>query len=263
MREIAPFSPPVLPWVQRESEQWIPESFGVSIGNVRVELNEDTLSELIGKVEAAMKSREMFVSHDDAQIPANDSTLDVLKSLVVEMQPPPEPGKKPKDPPGESAAPIVLMIEDNFLDATYRRGKVERAETPPDLPPDLKSTLKAHQREGVNWMQRAWNGGQTGLLLADDMGLGKTLQALCFCAWLRQVARVDAPILTVAPTGLLKNWREEYQAHFRGDVLRDIRLIAGGELRAIANGSRPGDDRRPRSFENRRLARVGLDFGVL
>ena len=239
VREIAPFSPPVLPWVQCEGEQWIPESFGVSIGNVRVELNEDTLSELIGKVEAAMKSGEMFVSHDNAQIPANDSTLNVLKSLVVETQPPPKPGEEPEGPPEEPHSPIVLMIEDNFLDATYKRGKVKRAVAPPDLPPDLRSALKAHQREGVNWMQSAWNGGQTGLLLADDMGLGKTLQALCFCAWLRQVARENSPILTVAPTGLLKNWREEYQAHFRGDALRDIRLIAGGELRALRTHSGP------------------------
>ena len=237
VREIAPFSPPALPWIQREGEQWIPESFGVSIGGARIELNKDALSELIGRVQAAMESGEAFARHDAAQIPANRATLEALEKLVFETGPESSPALR--KPPEESGAPIVMMIEDNFLASTYRRRKVKRNPVPRELPLDLKSALKAHQREGIDWMQRAWNGGQPGLLLADDMGLGKTLQVLCFCAWLKQTAGAKNPILTVAPTGLLKNWQEEYEAHFRGEALRGIRLVAGGELRALRSESGP------------------------
>jgi SNF2 domain-containing protein len=55
------------------------------------------------------------------------------------------------------------------------------------------------------------------VLLADDMGLGKTLQGLAFLAWLREgmVSGVidRAPVLVVAPTGLLENWRAEHDRH--------------------------------------------------
>lgn len=232
IQKIAPFSPPVLPWIRKESERWIPESFGISIGNVRIQLNETTLSELIAHIKAAIDTQKEFVLYENAQIPADTNTLKILKGLVVTTKK--RAKKKSKGASDESSAPIVLMIEDNFHNSTYKRGKVQRENAPPlSLPPDLKSTLKSHQIEGVSWMQRAWAGGQVGLLLADDMGLGKTLQALCFCVWLRQSAQVDGPVLTVAPTGLLKNWEAEYEAHFRCEVLRDIRLVSGVDMRAL------------------------------
>lgn len=237
IQAIAPFSPPVLPWIQREGEQWIPESFGVSVGNVRIELDGDALPELIGRVRTAMESGEMFVSHGGEKIPANESTLRALESLVYETSP--DSGAGPGKPPEETRAPIVMIIADNFHDSTFQRRKVSRIPASLELPPDLKSALKSHQREGIDWMLRAWNGGQPGLLLADDMGLGKTLQALCFCAWLKQTAQVKNPILTVAPTGLLKNWREEYERHFRGEALRNVRLVADRELRALRMESGP------------------------
>ncbi len=52
--------------------------------------------------------------------------------------------------------------------------------------------------------QRQWHG-----LLADDMGLGKTLQALAFCAWLRETEELRAPALVVCPTSLVANWLRE------------------------------------------------------
>ena len=37
----------------------------------------------------------------------------------------------------------------------------------------------------------------------------------------------------------LKNWQEKYEAHFRGEALRGIRLVAGGDLRALRSESGP------------------------
>jgi SNF2 family DNA or RNA helicase len=90
-------------------------------------------------------------------------------------------------------------------------------------PGAMATKLKPHQKEGLDWLQKAWTSGLPGVLLADDMGLGKTLQGLAFLAWLRDGMRSGAvrraPLLVVAPTGLLMNWRAEHDRHLEGDGL--------------------------------------------
>lgn len=95
----------------------------------------------------------------------------------------------------------------------FRLDRNDAAETaPPEiearLDPKLWAFLRPYQAEGVKWMaglaQRQWHG-----LLADDMGLGKTLQALAFCAWLRETEELRAPALVVCPTSLVANWLRE------------------------------------------------------
>lgn len=55
------------------------------------------------------------------------------------------------------------------------------------------------------------------MLLADDMGLGKTIQCLAFMAWVKESMIKEIyprrPMLIVAPTGLLKNWKDEEKLH--------------------------------------------------
>jgi superfamily II DNA or RNA helicase len=69
------------------------------------------------------------------------------------------------------------------------------------LPPDLRATLRAYQRRGVDWLCALRDAG-LGALLADDMGLGKTLEALC---------ALRGRSLVVAPTSVLHNWEREAQ----------------------------------------------------
>lgn len=80
---------------------------------------------------------------------------------------------------------------------------------PIDLPPELASTLREYQRDGVSWLSFLEQSGFCGIL-ADEMGLGKTIQTL---AWLGlERAREDvrgAPALVVCPTSLVENWIEE------------------------------------------------------
>jgi SNF2 family DNA or RNA helicase len=63
-------------------------------------------------------------------------------------------------------------------------------------------------------LQRHWQVGSYGGLLADDMRLGKTLEALAFLAWIRAEMHAERvlprPLLVVAPTGLLQNWKDEH-----------------------------------------------------
>jgi SNF2 family DNA or RNA helicase len=72
------------------------------------------------------------------------------------------------------------------------------------LPKDLTATLRAYQRQGIDWLAFLRD-VELGGVLADDMGLGKTLQAIC-------VLRGRA--LVVCPKSVVFNWAEEI-ARFR------------------------------------------------
>ena len=74
---------------------------------------------------------------------------------------------------------------------------------------DLRATLRAYQKTGVNWL---WFLSQLGLgaCLADDMGLGKTIQVLALLAALKQ-GPPGKPSLLVVPASLLGNWKAELQ----------------------------------------------------
>jgi superfamily II DNA or RNA helicase len=79
----------------------------------------------------------------------------------------------------------------------------------PDV--EFKGTLLPYQQKGVDWLSFLYKWGFSGLL-ADEMGLGKTVQVLAFISRLR----TNLPVLIVAPTSLLFNWRSEIQKFLPG-----------------------------------------------
>jgi len=72
----------------------------------------------------------------------------------------------------------------------------------------FQGTLMPYQQRGVDWMAFLYRWNFSGLL-ADEMGLGKTVQVLAFFSRLAANPRTKLPILIVAPTSLLFNWRAE------------------------------------------------------
>jgi superfamily II DNA or RNA helicase len=76
------------------------------------------------------------------------------------------------------------------------------------LPPNFKDTLRPYQEEGVSWLQFLRDHNLNGIL-ADDMGLGKTIQALAHIMVEKESGRMQHPILVVAPTSLMTNWKSE------------------------------------------------------
>lgn len=70
----------------------------------------------------------------------------------------------------------------------------------------FQGKLHPYQEEGRNWLNFLQTSGFSGLL-ADEMGLGKTIQTLSFLSNLS----CDKPILIVAPTSLIFNWKKEWE----------------------------------------------------
>ncbi len=93
--------------------------------------------------------------------------------------------------------------EENLLALTEGLKKGATLETAPPGP-SFRGQLLSYQQQGVDWLTFLHKWGFSGLL-ADEMGLGKTVQVLAFLSRLG----TNLPILIVAPTSLLFNWRAE------------------------------------------------------
>lgn len=89
--------------------------------------------------------------------------------------------------------------------------------------PGFRGKLLPYQQKGVDWLAFLYEWGFSGLL-ADEMGLGKTVQVLAFLSRLG----TNLPVLIVAPTSLLFNWRLEIEKFLPGRV---VELISYAELR--------------------------------
>ena len=76
------------------------------------------------------------------------------------------------------------------------------------LPSTFHDTLRPYQEEGVSWLQFLRDHNLNGIL-ADDMGLGKTIQALAHIMVEKESGRMQCPVLVVAPTSLMTNWKSE------------------------------------------------------
>ena len=80
---------------------------------------------------------------------------------------------------------------------------------PVPLPAGVQATLRDYQLAGFHWMQFLARHGLHGIL-ADDMGLGKTLQTLTHVLTEKQAGHSGGkPVLVVAPTSVVPNWRAE------------------------------------------------------
>ncbi|SEH08270.1 DEAD/DEAH box helicase [Candidatus Venteria ishoeyi] len=77
-----------------------------------------------------------------------------------------------------------------------------------EIPKDFQTELRPYQHEGVNWLQFLREYQLAGIL-ADDMGLGKTVQTLAHILIEKRAGRLENPVLVVAPTSLMANWRME------------------------------------------------------
>ena len=240
--EVGIWHPPVLPWIKREPRTWLPEEFGLRVGETIVPIKPSEFGDLRKAVTEAMERGDSTVSFKGHTIPASRPVLESIETLVTEVSPRPKPQPDPsvttdKQPP---RGRHVFVLRENFTQVDFDAHLRPRSTlTPVDHAPlsKLKPRLKAHQEEGLSWLKTCWAIGRPGALLADDMGLGKTLQALVFLSWLQEARErlgfERLPVLIVAPTGLLRNWEAENTRHLSDSGLGIPLRAYGSELRAL------------------------------
>lgn len=249
----------VVPWVPLAPTDWFgPETgaagtptrpaspgVGIEVDGRPIPLGQDEILELQSRVEAAIGAGEESVSFcrdgERIAIPATHETLAALTRAEAALV------RSRADRAVAATAPEALIIKPNEQEVELEEEEVapSRPAPAPGPPATLVTMPKPHQAEGIAWLQRAWSRGLPGVLLADDMGLGKTLQGLAFLAWLRDGMRAGivprAPVMIVAPTGLLENWRAEHDRHLATPGLGRCLAAYGQGLAAIRH--REGDGR--------------------
>ncbi|QNE05227.1 DEAD/DEAH box helicase [Croceicoccus marinus] len=243
---------PVLPWIKPKPNSWLPEGFGLRIGDPpdarHVELAPGEAETIASEVETAIDAGKETIAWRDESIPATPATLQAARAIAdFEREIADEVEGSASDRiERESVDIFFLQVGENFEQLDYARLPRPDAEVQdfdaPGLPKGLKSEPKPHQVQAFAWFAEAWERRMPGVLLADDMGLGKTFQALMFLLWLRSKTPHPKPVLIVAPTGLLRNWQAELSQHIEADLmgpvveafganLRNFRLETGSDIR--------------------------------
>ncbi len=94
------------------------------------------------------------------------------------------------------------------LQAVLEQYHQQKAPDPLPAPDGFNGQLRPYQERGLGWLAFLHRFDQ-GACLADDMGLGKTIQLLAFLQHLRSEKELKRPVLLIAPTSVLTNWKRE------------------------------------------------------
>lgn len=234
---------PVLPWIKPKPNSWLPESFGIRIGEepdeVLVDLEPGEAQVLLEEIDRAIENGEKTVKFKGEDVPATPISRTAVQG-VAELEAEITNGMGGNSEEQQLPANLptyFLKVGENLETLEYTRldsHPVEASQfAPPKMPTCVRSSPKPHQIEAFTWLTEAWSRKVPGLLLADDMGLGKTFQALTFLSWLRSVGAPGQPILIVAPTGLLRNWQAEIDLHLEPGALGEIVEAFGANLKSL------------------------------
>ena len=235
---------PVLPWVRPHPNSWLPEAFGLRVGEppdaITVEVAPERVGETLSTVEQALREERATFTYDSLELPATEQARAALTELKALMDAANDVRADVAEEPPAAAQRYFLQVRDNLEDVAYAplaTAAPRAASEAPSIPATVRSAPKAHQRVGFAWLVDCWRGGVPGAMLADDMGLGKTYQALAFLAWLTTQSEPHKPVLIVAPAGLLANWRAEIARHLEASALGSLVNAYGPDLKRMRTGA--------------------------
>ena len=254
------YQKPNIPPVEGSGTTWLPESFAPGLAEQIRSMDESALDALCARVETAIATGEPAIALGDETLVANDETLAALhrqrEALAAgedglkrqEGATEQEAGVPDEREDSEARGPFIIETLDNFDDLIWRpqRGK-RHALTDGDPTEGIRTTLKAHQLESLDWQIAAWQAGLPGVLNADEQGLGKTLQTIAFLRWLKEHMAQDGaehrgPVLVVAPTSLLENWEAEVARHLDDRGLGHLIRLYGSGLGGFKTHGTTGID---------------------
>ena len=248
--EMGVWKAPDLPWLKPEPKEWRSDSYSFLVQGKLIIFPNGNLETVIEQLQTAIETGKPSIKIGGEEIIPDPDLLATLEGLTTKKPDRPDPLKQNTDTdsdsntsePPENVGPIVPLTKENFEVVEYNLKFKPRSEKLDARPPEcLKPnvTLKAHQKDGVSWLVKTYNRGYPGVLMADDMGLGKTLQALSFLAIMVETGKTDkggAPLLIVAPVGLLKNWEEEHEKHLSSRGLGNLAKLYGNSLKKFKTG---------------------------
>jgi SNF2 family DNA or RNA helicase len=104
--------------------------------------------------------------------------------------------------------PVHRFLAGPRLQAVLEQYHQQKAPDPLPAPEGFAGQLRPYQERGLGWLTFLHRFDQ-GACLADDMGLGKTIQLLAFLQHLKVAGDLKRPVLLVAPTSVLTNWKRE------------------------------------------------------
>tara|TARA_Y100001968_G_C19432106_1_gene757650 strand:+ start:178 stop:2607 length:2430 start_codon:yes stop_codon:yes gene_type:complete len=104
--------------------------------------------------------------------------------------------------------PVHEFIAGPRLHNVLEQYHQQKAPDPLAAPEGFLGQLRPYQERGLGWLTFL-NRFHQGACLADDMGLGKTIQLLAFLQHIKSEQELKRPVLLVAPTSVLTNWKRE------------------------------------------------------
>ncbi len=104
--------------------------------------------------------------------------------------------------------PVHRLEAGPRLQSVLEQYHQQKAPDPLPAPEGFIGQLRPYQERGLGWLAFL-NRFDQGACLADDMGLGKTIQLLAFLQHLKIEQELKRPVLLIAPTSVLTNWKRE------------------------------------------------------
>ena len=212
--EIRKWTKPEMTVLEGSGTHWLPDDMDAALGELLGTIPDEDLAGLVRLLEQALAAGQDTLVTTYGDLPVTEIVLQALKrrlELYLNRKSPVEQGD-------DEVTAFLPITHDNFWELKFKDQLRKRAQgLEVDLPPTVRTNLRAYQTEAFRWQVEAWQAGLPGILNADEQGLGKTLQTLSFLAWLsEQIGNghtANKPFLIVAPTSLLRNWEAEIEAH--------------------------------------------------
>lgn len=161
--------------------------------------------------------------YDDEEPNLKESLLEEEKELVKE-EPVVEAPKKRKPAKARSGpkmtyherASLALFKQHPELETVFDDLNAEEVIVPEQMEPEgMTISLLPFQKEGLNWLVKQEASRYNGGILADEMGMGKTIQTIAL--FMADKDRKE-PILVIAPTVAIIQWRNEIDQHTGGKL---------------------------------------------
>ena len=217
---------------------WLPETFDATAAEALQDMDSRALEHLASEIRKAIEEGRETVRAGDAELPANEATLQAVEALRQNRaQAEEETGETHEaDQDDRSEGPLILDTEENFSNLHWLpQFKPRPWVLTHGVSSGVFTTLKDYQIDGVEWQKQCWAAGLPGVLNADEQGLGKTLQTIAFLRalqdWMAEAGPpMSNPVLVVAPTSLLPTWEAEVKRHTDERGLGQVIRLYGGAL---------------------------------